>query len=363
MAQLDIKQIRGGSQGSVLFLGTNSVVSENINNLSWNNSTNTFNINGNFKYVDGNQQSGYVLVSDAIGNASWTSSVGSLSATNGVVQFSPGVIGLGGTLSQNTNISADSFDFGISNFETISFSGSSGSVVDIQLEGGLFLVDTDAEGNIELYAGEITLYSSGNVDIITTDEFSINTSTGSVTTTNLEGLVYTDDYYSTFVTHSLVDKNYVDLGTSSIWSEIYTLGTGNISGVTAGSGLTGGGSSSFITLDVNVNSDSLEIAGDYVRLKDIITGDRTFQDSVLISGNLTVNGTASYINTQTLLVEDNIITLNSTFSGSPFLDSGIEVKVLEEIRKVVDEEIQLAFKFAEETPVTDVTEAMMGTYA
>ena len=35
MAQQNIKQIKGASQGSVLFLGTNSVVSEDYNNLNW----------------------------------------------------------------------------------------------------------------------------------------------------------------------------------------------------------------------------------------------------------------------------------------------------------------------------------------
>ena len=35
MAQQDIKQIRGASQGSVIFLGTNSVVSEDYNKLNW----------------------------------------------------------------------------------------------------------------------------------------------------------------------------------------------------------------------------------------------------------------------------------------------------------------------------------------
>jgi hypothetical protein len=44
-----------------------------------------------------------------------------------------------------------------------------------------------------------------------------------------------------------------------------------------------------------------------------------------VDGNLIVNGTVSYIQTETLLIEDNIITLNATFSGNPFLNAGIEV--------------------------------------
>ena len=43
MAQQDIKQIRGASQGSILFLGTNSIVSEDYDNLNWDQGT--FSIN------------------------------------------------------------------------------------------------------------------------------------------------------------------------------------------------------------------------------------------------------------------------------------------------------------------------------
>ncbi|RLB68314.1 MAG: hypothetical protein DRH08_01280, partial [Deltaproteobacteria bacterium] len=39
-----------------------------------------------------------------------------------------------------------------------------------------------------------------------------------------------------------------------------------------------------------------------------------------------VSGTTTYLNTEELLVEDNIITLNHTFSGVPSLDAGIEVE-------------------------------------
>jgi len=74
MAQQDIKQIRGASQGSILFLGTNSVVSEDFNNLNWNQSNNILYVNGNLQIVDGNQQSGYVLTTDSNGLATWSQS-------------------------------------------------------------------------------------------------------------------------------------------------------------------------------------------------------------------------------------------------------------------------------------------------
>jgi hypothetical protein len=77
MAQIKIKQILGASQGSILFLGTNSIVSEDFNNLNWNQSDNILYINGNIQIVDGNQQAGYVLTTDDNGLATWSQSQGS----------------------------------------------------------------------------------------------------------------------------------------------------------------------------------------------------------------------------------------------------------------------------------------------
>lgn len=50
-----------------------------------------------------------------------------------------------------------------------------------------------------------------------------------------------------------------------------------------------------------------------------ITGD------VTISGSLSVTGNTIYANVEQLIVEDNIITLNSNVTGEPTLDSGIEI--------------------------------------
>lgn len=49
--------------------------------------------------------------------------------------------------------------------------------------------------------------------------------------------------------------------------------------------------------------------------------------TIVIPGNLTVNGTTTTINTETILLADNIITLNSNYTGStPTENSGIEVE-------------------------------------
>lgn len=56
-------------------------------------------------------------------------------------------------------------------------------------------------------------------------------------------------------------------------------------------------------------------------------GDKTFSNNVVISGDLTVNGTTTTVNTETINLADNIITLNSNYAGSaPTENGGIEVE-------------------------------------
>ncbi len=52
----------------------------------------------------------------------------------------------------------------------------------------------------------------------------------------------------------------------------------------------------------------------------------TIGQDLTVTGNLVVNGNTTTLNTETINVEDNIIVLNSTVTGSPTLDAGIEVE-------------------------------------
>ena len=56
------------------------------------------------------------------------------------------------------------------------------------------------------------------------------------------------------------------------------------------------------------------------------SGNQTFDDNVVITGNLTVNGTTTSVNSNTVNIGDNIIVLNSDESGTPSQDAGIEVE-------------------------------------
>ena len=56
-----------------------------------------------------------------------------------------------------------------------------------------------------------------------------------------------------------------------------------------------------------------------------VTGNIYAGGNLVITGDLTVSGDTTTLNTATLNVEDNIITLNSGITGSPTLNAGIEI--------------------------------------
>jgi hypothetical protein len=55
-------------------------------------------------------------------------------------------------------------------------------------------------------------------------------------------------------------------------------------------------------------------------------GTITVNNDLVVSGDLTVSGDTTTINTQSILLEDNLIVLNSNQTGTPSADAGIEVE-------------------------------------
>ena len=208
-------------------------------------------------------------------------------ATNGL-SFYGNSIGIGGTISNNTTILLDGDDLNIegSGFYTVYLDNS-----------GIVNKVTDGSGT---FSFEL---SPGLGGFITDDIFS-------------KGLEYAGAYESNFTTYSLVSKKYVDDEISGL-----SFSSGGVLGVTAGIGLTGGGTSSYITLDVNVNSDSLEIVSDIIRLSNTISSDRLFTGGVTISNNFSVTGSTVLIGFSAsqgyiLGTGSDVLTVRSTGTGS-----------------------------------------------
>ena len=106
-----------------------------------------------------------------------------------------------------------------------------------------------------------------------------------------------------------------------IESKNYTDNTGTVTSVGSGTGLSGGPITGSGTLSVDF-AEVVRTSTDQT-----VNGNKTFGNNVIVSGNLTVSGSTTTINTQQLNVADNVITVNSDYTGSsPTEDGGIEVE-------------------------------------
>lgn len=143
---------------------------------------------------------------------------------------------------------------------------------------------------------------------------------GSIQVVKLSTTGATDGYVAT----------YDSANDGLLWQSLSTLGVSSVSGRTA---LDQTVTTGDVVLDVRTDNASIYVDGSNdITLGDptnnnlISGGDYRFAGSLIVNGDFTVLGTATTINTQTLSVEDNLITLNSTFTaGTPTVNGGIEI--------------------------------------
>jgi len=148
-----------------------------------------------------------------------------------------------------------------------------------------------------------------------------------------------------------IAANSVALGTDTTGNYVGTLtaGTGITStGATSGEGIAhslsvdyGSSAGTAVqgntTITLNGTSNEIDITGTAAQalgggpsytigLADSISGDRTFSDNVTVTGNLTVNGTTTTVNSNTVNIGDNVLVLNSDETGTPSQNGGIEIE-------------------------------------
>lgn len=94
---------------------------------------------------------------------------------------------------------------------------------------------------------------------------------------------------------------------------------------TGGDGITTSASGTTLTTDVDNTVVRTSGAQTIAGVK-TFSNDANFSQDVEISGNLNVTGTQTTVNTATLSIADNEITLNSDVTGTPSQNAGIEVE-------------------------------------
>jgi hypothetical protein len=364
MAQINIKQVRGASQGSILFLGTNSVV-EDWDKLRWN--EDKLVLNGQLQLKNGTEGDGLYLVSDSNGLASWTSSVTGPTGATG----NPGLIGPTGATGTNgligpTGATGDAGLMGptgaTGNNGTTGPTGATGvagidsasfeyyySTSTTALDPGLgyfrlnnltmgsatllYIDQFDKGGNNNLQSFFSSLSNYGSVsrrgfikitkqiDLtwFQTYEFSATTDNTGWWTITISNVISDAD----FANNDLCFVSFNVAGPSG------TSGSQGVTGVTGPTGPTGPtGATGSLSLSGSTNNGLLTLNGSSpnVNVESNLRFDGytlNLDGDAIISGNLTINGTSTVINTQNLFVQDPIILLAGTQTGAPTLDSGI----------------------------------------
>lgn len=165
--------------------------------------------------------------------------------------------------------------------------------------GNSTIVARDSSGNFA--AGTITAALAGNASTATT----LATPRAIEISGDVTGTANFDGSAAINITATIA-ANSVALGTDTTGSYVTSLVAGT--GVTL-SNNSGEGATPTIAIGQAVGTSS----------------NVTFND-LIVSGNLTVNGTTTTVNTAEILLEDNIITLNSGETGTPSTNAGIEIE-------------------------------------
>lgn len=285
-----------------------------------------------------------------------TLSIGTGAVTNGMLANSAITIGAGNGLTGGGSVA-------LGGSTTLNIGAGTG----ITINANDVALDTTSTRNVDHSAINIVagngLTGGGSIDssmtlnVVAGTGLSVAANSVSLSHLGLESLTDPNDDRILFWDDSAGATAWLDITTASGLSLSGTsLGLASIPNssltnssvtYTAGNGLTGGGTVALgatATLSIGastgiiVNADSVEVKGvssvddDNVMKWDAGTGafvNSNISDdgtTVNISGNLTVTGTTTTVNTETINLADNIILLNSNETGIPSQDGGFEIE-------------------------------------
>tara|TARA_R110000803_G_scaffold87495_1_gene154230 strand:- start:610 stop:1791 length:1182 start_codon:yes stop_codon:yes gene_type:complete len=261
----------------------------------------------------------------------------SFNGTELLADSAQGELSFASSSGQGLNISAnagtDTLTFGLDAIPNTSLASStiSGKALGTNLDDLTIGSGLAASSAYNGSAARTAAVGAGTHITVNTNDVAVNTTTliaaisGSILSTIAGDVVVDVNGVST------IQANSVALGTDTTGDYVQNLGTGT--GVTIGSN-TGEGSQPTIAVDygssannavegdttitLTQTSGEIDITGTAAQalgggpsytigLADTITGDRTFSNNIVIGGDLTVSGTASFQNTENLLVSDRFV--------------------------------------------------------
>jgi len=310
----------------------------------------------NWPQADGT--AGQYLKTDGSGQLSWDTVTTSFTISDGT---NSDTFSTGGTLSFTAGtgisitVSDDEVTIASSDTSTpvtlnaavtdvLSLSGQEISAVD---NGSDALIGWDDSAGTLTYLSAADVRTAIGVDASGTDNSTDVTLTGSYDYLTISGQAITLGQIdlTTDVTGALPNANLanssVTLGSTSVSLGDTAASLAGLTNVTATGTITGGTitdgtaslSSGSITSAVNGTFSGTVTGGTITDgtasfTSGALTGATTgaFSSDVTIGGNLTVSGTTTTINSETLTVDDNIIVLNNNVTGSPTENAGLEIE-------------------------------------
>jgi hypothetical protein len=192
------------------------------------------------------------------------------------------------------------------------------------------ILGTANEVEVSASAGAVTLSLPSTINADTTGNANTATTLATARTISLGGDLSGSASFNgsaDITINATVGANSVALGTDT---------TGDyVAGATAGSGITvggsgGEGSSLTITntgvLSLTGTANEVNVSASAGNVTIGLPDDVTIGGNLVVTGDLTVSGSTTYLNTATLQVEDNKVVLNSNATGTPTVDAGIEIE-------------------------------------
>lgn len=179
-----------------------------------------------------------------------------------------------------------------------------GNTLTITNTGVLSLSGTTSEVMVSASAGNVTLSLPDTINANTTGNAATATALQTARTVNISGPVSGSASFN---------------GTSDI---TIAVAQGNDS-ITLGTHTTGN-----YVASVSGTANEIEVSGsgEGAAVTIGLPNDVSITGSLTVGGDLTISGSATYVNTEIVTINDNIVLLNNNEAGTPSQDAGIEVE-------------------------------------